>query len=223
MILNRKIILRSCAQHVYDELVQYYYYCPTQQMNEAPNTHEQNVTRRPSRESVRALATTAAAPHVCCVLCCMCVCCVVLLSLLWLQLCFWCGGFRASKYTGVPLSVSGYPATLFYPKTRPIPAGFGVMPESCRVLDWFCGFRLTGPNPTAHSTHTQHSTTTPTRASDITHYTSHTAHPNGYVFYVLLGVRREMEPTPLAVGKHSDISSCIASDIYRCIGKTLSR
>ena len=189
MILNHKIILRSCAQHVYDELVQYYYYCPTQQMNEAPN----HVTRRTSRESVRALATAAAAPHVCCVLCCMCVCCVVLLSPLWLLLYFWCGGFRASKYTGVPLSVSGYPATLFYPKTRPIPAGFGVMPESCRVLDWFSGFRLTGPNPTAHGTHTQHSSTTTTRASYITHHTSYTAHPNGYVFYVLLGVRRELE------------------------------
>ena len=177
-------------------------------MNEAPNTHEQNVTRRPSRESMRALATTAATPHVCCVLCCMCVlCCVVLLSPLWLLLCFWCGGFRVSKFTGVPLSVSGYPATLFYPKTRPIPAGFEVMPESCRVLNWFSGFRLTGPNPTAHSTHTQHSTTTTTtRASHITHHTSHTAHPNGYMFYVLLGVRRELETTPLAVGKHSDIS-----------------
>ena len=124
LILNHKIILRSCAQHVYDELVQYYYYyCPTQQMNEAPNTPKQNVTRRPSRESVRALATTGAAPHMCCVFCCMCVCCVVLLSPLWLLLCFWCGGFRASKYTGVLVSVSGYPATLFYPKTRPIPAG----------------------------------------------------------------------------------------------------
>ena len=211
MILNHKIILRSCAQHVYDELVQYYYYCPTQQMNEARNTHKQNVTRRPSRESVRALATTAAAPHVCCVLCCMCVCCVVLLSPLWLLLCFWCGGFRASIH-GVPLPVSGYPATLFYPNTRPIPAGFEVMPESCRVLDWFSGFRLTGPNPTAHNTHTQHSTTTTTRASHITHHTSHTAHPNGYVFYVLLGVRRELETTPLAVGKHSDISSYIATN-----------
>ena len=178
MILNHKIILRGCAQHVYDELVQYYYYCPTQQMNEAPNTHKQNVTRRPSRESVRALATTAAAPHVCCVLCCMRVCCVVLLSPLWLLLCFWCRGFRASKYTGVPLSVFGYPATLFYPKTRPIPAGFGVMPESCRVLDWFSGFQLTGPHPTAHSTHTHHSTITTTRASHITHHTSDTVHPN---------------------------------------------
>ena len=83
MILNHKIVLRSCAQHVYDELVQYYYYCPTQQMNEAPNTRKQNVTRRLSRESARALATTAAAPHVCCVLCVMlyvCVLCCVALS-----------------------------------------------------------------------------------------------------------------------------------------------
>ena len=55
--------------------MQCYYYYPTQQMNEAPNTHKQNATRRPSRESVRALATTAAAPHVCCVLFCMYVCC----------------------------------------------------------------------------------------------------------------------------------------------------
>ena len=134
-------------------------------------------------------------------------------------------GFRASKYTGVPLSVSGYPATLFYSKTRPIPAGFGVMPESCPVLDWFSGFRLTSPNPTAHRSHTQHSTTTTTRASHITHHTLLTAHPNGYVFYVLLGVRRELETTPLAVGKHSDISYTryIPSDIYRNIGKTLSR
>ena len=182
-------------------------------MDEAPNTHKQNVTRGPSRESVRALATTAAAPHVCCVLCCMCVFWVVLLSPLWLLLYFWCGGVRASKYTGVPLSVSRYPATLFYPKTRPIPAGVEVMPESCRVLDWFSSFRLTGPNPTAHSTHTQHSTTTTTRASHITHHTSHTAHPNGYMFYVLLGVRRELETTPLAVGKHSDISY-ISHPIY---------
>ena len=113
---------------------------------------------------------------VCCVLCCTCVCCVVLLSPLWLLLCFWCGEFRASKYTGVPLSVSGYLATLFYPKTRPIPAGFGVVPESCRVLDWFSGFRLTGPNPTSHSTHTQHSSSTTTRASHITHHTSHITH-----------------------------------------------
>ena len=71
MILNHKIILRSCAQYVYEELVQYYYYCPTQQMDEAPNTHKQNITRRPSRESVRALVTTAATPHVWCVLCCV--------------------------------------------------------------------------------------------------------------------------------------------------------
>ena len=79
-LLSHKIILRSCAQHVYDELVQYYYYCPTQQMNEAPNTHKQNVTRRPSRESVRALATTAAAPHLCCVLYVCVLCCVALSS-----------------------------------------------------------------------------------------------------------------------------------------------
>ena len=139
--------------------------------------------------------------------CVVCVCVVLCCSLL----CGYCsvfgaGGFRASKYTGVPLSVSGYPATLFYPKTRPISAGFEVMPESCRVLDWFSGIRLTGPNPTAHGTHTQHSTTTTTRASHITHHTSHTAHPNGCMFYVLLGVWREIETTPLAVGKHSDIS-----------------
>ena len=159
-------------------------------MNEAPNRHKQNVTRRPSHESVRALATTAATPHVCCVLCCMCVCCVVLLSPLWLLLCFWCGGFRASKYTGVPLSVSGYPVTLFYPKTRPIPAGFEVMPESCRVLDWFSGFRLKGPNPTAHSTHTQHTTTTTTRASHITHHTSHITHSTPEWIYVLRPPRR---------------------------------
>ena len=200
--------------------MQCYYYYPTQQMNGAPNTHKQNATRRPSRESVRALATTAAAPHVCCVLFCMYVCCVVLLSPLWLLLCFWCGGFRASKYTGVPLSVSGYPATLFYPKTRPIHSGFGVMPESCRVLDWFSGFRLTAPNPTAPSTHTQHSTTTTIRAS---HIRQHTAHPNGYVFYVLLGVWRELETTPLAMGKHSDISHISPSIYIEVSAKPLSQ
>ena len=140
-------------------------------MNEAPNTHKQNATRRPSRESVRALATTAAAPHVCCVLFCMYVCCVVLLSPLWLLLCFWCGGFRASKYTGVPLSVSGYPATLFYPKTRPIHSGFGVMPESYRLLDWFSGFRLTAPNPTAHTLNTAPPPPSGHRTSDSTQHT----------------------------------------------------
>ena len=208
MILNHKIILRSCAQHVYDELVQYYYYCPTQQMNETPNAHKQNVTRRPSRESVRALATTAAAPHVCCV--CVVLCCSLL--------CGCCSVFGAGG--SVQVNTRGYlcrfPGTrLPYSTRKPdqYPRGFGVMPESCRVLDWFSGFRLTGPNPTAHSTHTQHSTTT-TRASYITHHTSHTAHPNGYVYYVVLGVRRELETTPLAVGKHSDTSSYIASDIY---------
>ena len=193
-------------------------------MNEAPNTHKQNVTRRPSRESVRALATTAAAPHVCCVLCCMCVCCVVLLSPLWLLLCFWCGGLRASKYTGVPLSVSGYPATLFYPKTRPIPAGFGVMPESCLVLDWFSGFRLTGPNPTAHSTHTQDSTTNH-HHQGIAHHTSHITHSTPQWIYVLRPPRR-----PEGAGNNAASSGqtlryivYIASDIYRCIGKILSR
>ena len=168
-------------------------------MNEAPNTQKQNVTRRPSRESVRALATTAAAPHVCCV---VCVCVVLCYSLL----CGYCSVFGAggsvqvnTRVTPVGFRASKYPATLFYLKTRPIPAGFGVTSESCRVLvqDWFSGFRLTGPNPTTHSTHTQHSTTTTTRASHITHHTSHTAHPNEYVFYVLLGVRRELEAAPL--------------------------
>ena len=124
------------------------------------------------------------------------------------------------KYTGVPLSVSGYPATLFYPKTRPIHSGFGVMPESCRVLDWFSGFRLTAPNPTAPSTHTQHSTTTTIRAS---HIRQHTAHPNGYVFYVLLGVWRELETTPLAMGKHSDISHISPSIYIEVSAKPLSR
>ena len=111
MILNHKIILRSCAQHVYDELVQHYYYCPTQQMNEVPNTHKQNITRIPSRESVRALATTAAAPHVCCVLCCMCVCCVVLCCSL---LCGYCSVFGAGG--SVQVKTRGYPCR--FPGTR---------------------------------------------------------------------------------------------------------
>ena len=196
--------------------MQCYYYYPTQQMNEAPNTHKQNATRRPSRESVRALATTAAAPHMCCVLFCMYVCCVVLLSPLWLLLCFWCGGFRGSKYTGVPLSVSGYPATLFYPKTRPIHSGFGVMPESCRVLDWFSGFRLTAPNPTAPSTHTQHSTTTTIRAS---HIRQHTA-PE---WVCVLRPPRRLEGAgnnAASNGETLRYIAYIAFDIYRGIGKT---
>ena len=145
-------------------------------MNEAPNTQKQNVTRTPFRESVRALATTAAAPHVCCVLCCMCVCCVVLLSPLWLLLYFWCGGVRASKYTGVPLSVSGYPATLFYPKTRPIPAGLRSCPNPAGCWTGFLVFDWRVPT-LQHTAHTLNTAPPPPpghRTSHITHHTQHT-------------------------------------------------
>ena len=196
--------------------MQCYYYYPTQQMNEAPNTHKQNATRRPSRESVRALGTTAAAPHVCCVLFCMYV--VVLCCSL---LCGYCSVFGAGG--SVQVNTRGYPCR--FPGTR-LPYSTRKPDQYTRVLGscpnpaGYCsGFRLTAPNPTAPSTHTQHSTTTTIRAS---HIRQHTAHPNGYVFYVLLGVWRELETTPLATGKHSDISHISPSIYIEVSAKPLS-
>ena len=145
-------------------------------MNEAPNTHKQNVTRRPSRESVRALATTAAAPHVshvCCVLCCMCVCCVVLLSPL-------CVATALFLVRGVPCKLihRGAPVGFRVP-------GYPILPENPTNTRGFWGharilpgiglvfwFSIDGSQP--YSTQHTHSAAAPPpghRISHITHIT----------------------------------------------------
>ena len=113
--------------------MQCYYYYPTQQMNESPNTHKQNATRRPSRESVRALATTAAAPHVCCFVCmCVVLCCSLL--------CGYCSVFGAGG--SVQVNTRGYPCR--FPGTR--------LPYSTRNPDQYTRVLGSCPNPAGYWT-----------------------------------------------------------------------
>ena len=223
LILNHKIILRSCAQHVYDELVQYYYYCPTQQMNEAPNTPKQNVIRRPSRESVRALATTGAVPHMCCVLV-VCVCVVLCCSLL----CGYCSVLGAGG--SVQVNTRGYscrfPGTrLPYSTRKPAQYPRGVWGHARILLGvglvfWFS---IDGSQP--YSTQHTHLTRHHHHRQGIAHHTSHSTHSTPEWIYVLRPPRR-----PEGAGNNAASSGqtlryivYIASDMYRCIGKILSR
>ena len=194
--------------------MQCYYYYPTQQINEAPNTHKQNATRRPSLESVRALAMTAAAPHVCCVLFCMYVCCVVLLSPLWLLLCFWCGGFRASKYTGVPLSVPGYP---ILPENPTNTLGFWGHARILPGIGLVFWFSIDGSQP--YSTQHTHSTQHHHHHQGIAHQTAHST-PE---WVCVLRPPRRLEGAgnnAASNGETLRYIAYIAFDIYRGIGKT---
>ena len=187
-------------------------------MNEAPNTHKQNATRRPSRESVRALATTAAAPHVCCVLFCtsMYVCCVVLLSPLWLLLCFWCGG-------SVQVNTRGYPCR--FPGTR--------LPYSTRKPDQYTRVLGSCPNPAGiglvfwfsidgsqpYSTQHTHSTQHHHHHQGIAHQTAHST-PE---WVCVLRPPRRLEGAgnnAASNGETLRYIAYIAFDIYRGIGKT---
>ena len=148
----------------------------------------------------------------------VCLCAVLCCSLLY----GYCFVFGAGG--SVQVNTRGYPWRLtgtrlpYSTKTPTNTRGFWSHARILPGIELVFWFSIDGSKP--YSTQHTHSTQHHHHQQGIAHHTSHTAHPNGYVFYVLLGVWREVETTPLAVGKHSDISSYIAFDIYRGIGKT---
>lgn len=161
-----------------------------------------------------------------CVFCCLtCVMCFVVTrsSVATLLKCLARRGPVQGSTGGYPLSVPGYPAPVFYPKTRPAPADFGVMPNSCRALGWFLSFMFSidGSQPCRKQDTHWTRTTTIIRTLHITHHTSHTSHAAHSTpewmcaSRVLLGVQEELGTRPIAVPNHYEIMPKIGIEISK--------
>ena len=154
-----------------------------------------------------------------CVVCCfVCMCVVLGCSLL----CGYCSVFGAGG--SVQVNTRGYPWRLpgtrlpYSTKTPTNTRGFWSHARILPGIGLVFWFSIDGSQ--SYSTQHTHSTQHHHHHQGIAHQT---AHRNGYVFYVLLGVLRELETTPLAMGKHSDISHISISIYIEVSAKPLSR